>query len=94
MDPEGDGGVGGGRRGQRRPLAKAPPCPREEIPVDGAKTVDFFAREVLTFQVDGRPKGCAPHEETGMVGRIVVGRPAGPGMQPFDYAPGPPGRSG
>jgi plastocyanin len=28
---------------------------------------------------------CAPHEMAGMVGRIVVGRPAGPGTLPFDY---------
>ena len=28
---------------------------------------------------------CAPHEEMGMVGRIVVGRPAGPGLLDFDY---------
>lgn len=28
---------------------------------------------------------CAPHEEAGMVGRIVVGRPGGPGALPFDY---------
>lgn len=28
---------------------------------------------------------CIPHEESGMVGRIVVGRPGGPGSQPFGY---------
>ena len=31
---------------------------------------------------------CIPHEAAGMVGRIVVGKPAaGPGTRPFDYAP-------
>ena len=28
---------------------------------------------------------CRPHEHAGMVGRIVVGRPSGPGALPFDY---------
>lgn len=28
---------------------------------------------------------CAPHELAGMVGRIIVGRPTGPGALPFDY---------
>ena len=28
---------------------------------------------------------CIPHEAAGMVGRIVVGRPAGPGTLPTDY---------
>lgn len=28
---------------------------------------------------------CTPHEMAGMVGRIVVGHPAGPGTEPFDY---------
>ena len=28
---------------------------------------------------------CAPHEAAGMVGRIVVGKPVGPGAQSFDY---------
>jgi plastocyanin len=31
---------------------------------------------------------CLPHEAAGMVGRIVVGRPGGPGMLPFDYFAG------
>ncbi len=31
---------------------------------------------------------CLPHEQSGMVGRIVVGRPlAGPGTRPCNYAP-------
>jgi hypothetical protein len=34
---------------------------------------------------------CLPHEAAGMVGRIVVGRPGGPGAQPFDYFVGRPG---
>jgi plastocyanin len=37
---------------------------------------------------------CMPHEHAGMVGRIVVGRPAGPGTLPFDYFVGRPGTSG
>jgi plastocyanin len=28
---------------------------------------------------------CAPHEMSGMVGRIVVGKPSGPGALAFDY---------
>jgi plastocyanin len=34
---------------------------------------------------------CAPHEVAGMVGRIVVGRPGGPGALAFDYFKGRPG---
>ena len=37
---------------------------------------------------------CAPHEAAGMVGRIVVGQPAGPGGLPFDYFKGRPGTRG
>jgi plastocyanin len=36
---------------------------------------------------------CMPHEEAGMVGRIVVGRPDGPGALPFDYFKGRPDTS-
>lgn len=28
---------------------------------------------------------CTPHEMAGMVGRIIVGKPTGPGTLPFDY---------
>ncbi|HOD35479.1 MAG TPA: plastocyanin/azurin family copper-binding protein [Syntrophales bacterium] len=34
---------------------------------------------------------CIPHEMAGMVGRIIVGRPTGPGSLPFDYYRGRPG---
>jgi plastocyanin len=33
---------------------------------------------------------CLPHEHAGMVGRIVVGRPGGPGALPFDHFAGRP----
>jgi plastocyanin len=33
---------------------------------------------------------CAPHEMAGMVGRIIVGQPGGPGTLPFDYFQGDP----
>ena len=28
---------------------------------------------------------CQPHEIAGMVGRVIVGHPTGPGALPFDY---------
>jgi plastocyanin len=31
---------------------------------------------------------CTPHEMAGMVGRIIVDRPSGPGTLPFDYFQG------
>ena len=34
---------------------------------------------------------CAPHEAAGMVGRIIVGKPLGPGGEAFDYWVGKPG---
>src|SRR5918993_1633075 len=37
---------------------------------------------------------CLPHEAAGMVGRIVVGRPGGPGTLPFDYFAGRPAAQG
>ena len=36
---------------------------------------------------------CAPHEMAGMVGRIVVGKPLGPGALAFDYWNGKAGTS-
>ncbi len=37
---------------------------------------------------------CAPHEIAGMVGRIVVGKPGGPGALPYEYFKGKPGTAG
>lgn len=37
---------------------------------------------------------CVPHEIAGMVGRIVVGKPGGPGALPFDYFKGKSGTAG
>lgn len=37
---------------------------------------------------------CIPHEGAGMVGRIIIGRPAGPGSLLFDYFKSDPGRAG
>jgi plastocyanin len=31
---------------------------------------------------------CAPHENAGMVGRLIVGQPIGPGSAPFDWFKG------
>ena len=40
----------------------------------------------LTLAVEGvYDYYCEPHEQAGMVGRIVVGAPSGPGLEPFDY---------
>jgi plastocyanin len=37
---------------------------------------------------------CIPHEMAGMVGRIIVGKPGGPGTLPYDYFRGRPGTAG
>ena len=40
----------------------------------------------VTFTVQGvYDYFCMPHELAGMVGRIIVGKPVGPGSLPFDY---------
>jgi plastocyanin len=48
----------------------------------------------VTFTVEGvYDYYCLPHEQAGMVGRIVVGRPGGPGALPFDSFKDRPGTS-
>jgi plastocyanin len=68
---------------------------------DGARPwkSDFLVNSGDRFEVTLTVEGvydyyCMPHEEAGMVGRIVVGRPAGPGTLPFDYFKGRPGSAG
>jgi plastocyanin len=55
----------------------------------------FLVNPGDTFEVTLTAEGvydyfCLPHEAAGMVGRIVVGRPGGPGALPFDYFVGRP----
>jgi plastocyanin len=55
----------------------------------------FLVEPRDTFEVTLTVEGvydyfCLPHEAAGMVGRIVVGRPGGPGALPFDYFKGRP----
>jgi hypothetical protein len=55
----------------------------------------FLLKEGDHFEVTLTVEGvydyfCLPHEAAGMVGRIVVGRPSGPGTLPFDYFTGRP----
>jgi plastocyanin len=43
-------------------------------------------RFAVTLTVEGvYDYYCMPHEAAGMVGRLVVGTPGGPGALPFDY---------
>lgn len=55
----------------------------------------FLVKPHDTFEVTLTVEGvydyfCLPHEAAGMVGRIVVGRPTGPGTLPFEYFAGRP----
>ena len=68
---------------------------------DGAAPWDsgFLVKPGATFDVTLTIPGvydyyCMPHEAAGMVGRIVVGKPVGPGAEPFDYWVGKPGTDG
>lgn len=60
------------------------------IPESAAPWASDFLLPNQTFDVKFTVEGvydyfCAPHEEAGMVGRLVVGSPTGPGSLPFDY---------
>jgi hypothetical protein len=51
---------------------------------------DYLVNPGDSFEVTLTVEGvydyfCAPHELAGMVGRIIVGQPNGPGTLPFDY---------
>jgi plastocyanin len=49
----------------------------------------------VTFTIEGvYDYYCLPHEAAGMVGRIIVGQPSGPGALPFDYFRNRPGTAG
>lgn len=69
--------------------------PDEATPWDSGFLVNPGDHFEVTLTVEGvYDYFCRPHEEAGMVGRIVVGRPGGPGALPFDYFKGRPGTHG
>ena len=64
---------------------------------DGATPWDsgFLVNPGVHFEITLTVEGvydyfCSPHELAGMVGRLIVGRPVGPGALPFDYFRGRP----
>jgi len=73
---------------EREPLAAHPEA---AAPWDSGFLVKPGDTFEVTFTVEGvYDYFCLPHEAAGMVGRIVVGRPGGPGALPFDYFAGRP----
>ncbi|MCI0454263.1 MAG: plastocyanin/azurin family copper-binding protein [Candidatus Dadabacteria bacterium] len=68
--------------------------PEGATPWDSGFLVNKGDHFDLTLTVEGvYDYFCMPHEQAGMVGRIVVGKPAGPGALSFDYFKGKPGTS-
>jgi plastocyanin len=60
--------------------------PEAAEPWDSGYLVEPGDRFEVTLTVPGvYDYYCTPHEAAGMVGRIIVGQPAGPGTLPFDY---------
>jgi plastocyanin len=69
--------------------------PENAVPWDSGFLVHPGDHFDITLTVPGvYDYYCMPHEAAGMVGRIVVGKPTGPGAQPFDYWVGRPGTDG
>ncbi len=66
--------------------------PETAVPWDSGYLVNPGAHFQVTLKVEGvYDYYCIPHEMSGMVGRIIVGKPTGPGSLPFDYFKGKPG---
>jgi len=60
------------------------------IPKEAQSWASDFLLPGEQFEVNLTVEGvydyyCAPHEMAGMVGRLIVGHPSGPGALPFDY---------
>jgi hypothetical protein len=69
--------------------------PEGAAPWDSGFLLKPGAHFDVTFTVEGvYDYYCMPHEQAGMVGRIIVGRPHGPGALPFDYFKGRPDAGG
>lgn len=66
--------------------------PETATPWDSGYLVNPGSHFQVTLTVPGvYDYFCTPHEAAGMVGRIVVAHPGGPGAEPFDYWVGRPG---
>jgi plastocyanin len=66
--------------------------PEAARPWDSGYLVNPGDHFELTLMIEGvYDYYCIPHEMAGMVGRIIVGKPTGPGSMPFDYFHGKPG---
>jgi len=68
---------------------------------EGARPWDsgYLVQPGSAFEIELTVEGvydyfCTPHELAGMVGRIIVGRPLGPGTLPFDYFKDDPTKAG
>ena len=60
--------------------------PERAEPWDSGFLLERGAHFDVTLAVEGvYDYYCVPHEAAGMVGRIIVGQPSGPGALPFDY---------
>jgi plastocyanin len=60
--------------------------PKGAKPWDSGYLVNPGEHFDVTLTVEGvYDYFCLPHEQAGMVGRIIVGKPDGPGALPFDY---------
>jgi len=69
--------------------------PESAVPWDSGYLVHSDDHFDVTLSVPGvYDYYCMPHEAVGMVGRIVVAKPLGPGAQAFDYWVGRPGTNG
>jgi plastocyanin len=69
--------------------------PENAVPWDSGYLVNPGDHFEVTLTAEGvYDYYCIPHEMAGMVGRIIVGRPIGPGAMPFDYYRGKPGTAG
>ena len=60
--------------------------PEAAEPWDSGFLMNAGAHFDMTFTIEGvYDYYCLPHEAAGMVGRIIVGQPSGPGALSFDY---------
>ena len=69
------------------------------IPMDAQPWDSRYLLPGKVFEIELTVDGvydyfCTPHEAAGMIGRLIVGKPAGPGALPFDYFTNDPQKRG